>query len=721
MHCHLNRSESQRRKVASVLSLLPFLIALAWAASAHAEGRGNILRIDPRSSQTEGAPVLTTVVELVQNNSISKVAGPCNAMTGDPAFDCVADAMEKPKSLWEPLAWPEGKAYMTIHVEDHDEQLKLIEKKKWGDASKDKVAGVGTAWLILIDAGASIGKRFDEAKSIGASFVSSKRDNDVFKILFFNDAGIVYTLEWTTDKTKAVDFINNTVAKPFPASGRGVRELGDYIKQGAVDGFRELGNQGTVKSPMHQAMVVLSSGDGGSGSSSSVGQAAEVIKQYMTKGRFPEDNLALPKMPVPVISIWFPAGGMEERFDQARAFMQNLANTEIGGYFTIIRDGAAARAQHIVDAVRARFDAMWIIKWQASCVAPTIQQTFNLTFDPGVGIGGDGTYKDVPVGIDPKAWPLDVDVEKTVAEADKNPVYPGGKVTIFGNFCWEGHKERAELYLLPKNQEVPATLEGATLEDAKNAQRTLIEQGLKATVVDAGQDSVTFELPDKDKFLAGKPEALTARMVLYDNSTKRTSAVTKDKIITVKAQAPSFLAKLEKNKLYIIIGVAAFGGIVLILLLIAAFRSGGRKRGGAIMAAPPPRVGSSSMAMAGPSMSAAPAPMPPPPAPPPPPPGPAFVQRATLTGSQGIFTVLPGSEMKAGRDGALCQILLTEPRVSGAHASLKIDNGQLMVRDDNSNNGTTLNGSRLPPGVWTQVPNGALLRFGPIEFTVSLE
>ncbi len=102
-------------------------------------------------------------------------------------------------------------------------------------------------------------------------------------------------------------------------------------------------------------------------------------------------------------------------------------------------------------------------------------------------------------------------------------------------------------------------------------------------------------------------------------------------------------------------------------------------------------------------------------------PGPSFVQRATLSGQAGLFTVLPGVEMKAGRDGALCQILLSEPRVSGTHSSLKIDAGQLYIRDDNSNNGTTLNNQRVNPGVWTPVPNGSSIKFGPIEFSVNLE
>jgi pSer/pThr/pTyr-binding forkhead associated (FHA) protein len=77
--------------------------------------------------------------------------------------------------------------------------------------------------------------------------------------------------------------------------------------------------------------------------------------------------------------------------------------------------------------------------------------------------------------------------------------------------------------------------------------------------------------------------------------------------------------------------------------------------------------------------------------------------------------------MRAGRDGAQCGIMLTEPRVSGVHASLKLEGGQLLVRDENSNNGTLVNGNRLDPGSWTPAPNGSLIRFGPVEFSVQLE
>ena len=94
---------------------------------------------------------------------------------------------------------------------------------------------------------------------------------------------------------------------------------------------------------------------------------------------------------------------------------------------------------------------------------------------------------------------------------------------------------------------------------------------------------------------------------------------------------------------------------------------------------------------------------------------------ATIRGSAGQFTVRPGSEVRVGRDPAQCPIFLSEPRISGVHATLRFDAGQLLVRDETSNNGTWVAGNRIAPGVWTPVPVGAPLRFGPIEFAVQLE
>jgi pSer/pThr/pTyr-binding forkhead associated (FHA) protein len=92
-----------------------------------------------------------------------------------------------------------------------------------------------------------------------------------------------------------------------------------------------------------------------------------------------------------------------------------------------------------------------------------------------------------------------------------------------------------------------------------------------------------------------------------------------------------------------------------------------------------------------------------------------------LRGAQAQFSVREGTEVRVGRDPAQCPIFIAEPRVSAVHASLKFEGGQLLVRDETSNNGTWLYGGRISPGAWTGVPAGAILRFGPVEFAVQIE
>ncbi len=102
-----------------------------------------------------------------------------------------------------------------------------------------------------------------------------------------------------------------------------------------------------------------------------------------------------------------------------------------------------------------------------------------------------------------------------------------------------------------------------------------------------------------------------------------------------------------------------------------------------------------------------------------PPPNPYAASSAfILTSSLGTFKVSGGGEVLVGRDPARCAIHLTEPRVSGLHATMKVESGGLFVRDEKSNNGVWINGERIPPGTWAQVPPNAALRFGPIQFTV---
>ncbi|MFO0675436.1 MAG: FHA domain-containing protein [Polyangiaceae bacterium] len=90
-------------------------------------------------------------------------------------------------------------------------------------------------------------------------------------------------------------------------------------------------------------------------------------------------------------------------------------------------------------------------------------------------------------------------------------------------------------------------------------------------------------------------------------------------------------------------------------------------------------------------------------------------------GATGQHSIMGAAEVRVGRDPVLCPVHLEEPRVSGVHATLKFENSELWVRDENSNNGTHVGGTRVGASVWTPVPNGALLRFGPVEFTTRYE
>jgi len=95
--------------------------------------------------------------------------------------------------------------------------------------------------------------------------------------------------------------------------------------------------------------------------------------------------------------------------------------------------------------------------------------------------------------------------------------------------------------------------------------------------------------------------------------------------------------------------------------------------------------------------------------------------RATIVGPVGQFPILPGSEVRVGRDPLQCTVALTEPRISGVHSTLKFEASNLWVRDEQSNNGTYVGGERIAPGAWTLVPSGQALRFGPVEFDVRFE
>jgi pSer/pThr/pTyr-binding forkhead associated (FHA) protein len=99
--------------------------------------------------------------------------------------------------------------------------------------------------------------------------------------------------------------------------------------------------------------------------------------------------------------------------------------------------------------------------------------------------------------------------------------------------------------------------------------------------------------------------------------------------------------------------------------------------------------------------------------------GPTSALLSSVSGNA-TYWVRGAHEICVGRDPAVCTIVLDEPRVSGVHATLKVEERALWVRDEGSNNGTWLAGRRLEPRRWFRVVEGSV-RFGPVEFSVRVE
>jgi len=674
------------------IGLLTLCLILLGSFSAHSAPEAKLLRVDPRASLESGHPIITTVIEVSQSKRISDAIADCARLSGDAQLGCMSDALEKPNALYTSFPFPAKNAIFAVSVDDMDRPAKYISHTKWGESGREP--GVGTAWLILIDADARMGAGFQDARTLAGRFVAAMGPNDIVNLMFFNDRQVVRDSQWlpTSKQAQAARLID-AMKDPYPSQGRN-RSLLTIIKTAATDAFKALGNVGAdVKVPMHQAMVVLSSGFGGTDPSTS-GPGALELQKYMTTGRFPPDNTALPKTPVPVISIYFPHSTYDEFRNNSLDFMQNLANTQIGGFFSVMRKGESRRSDDIVSAVRSRFAQMQIVKWKVSCIAPKITQSFKLVFNNvNPPILGDTTFEDVPIGIDPSSWPLDVDDAQTGAQVGDG-VYPGGRFKVFGDFCWGGDKSRAEVYFLPAGSTPPADLKTTDLEAARRAQKQLIAQGMRGTAIEAADAFVEFEAPNSDKIIHGSGPRSVARLVVVDNRAARTSGVTADSILELKATTAPFPVLWALG--------GAFGITVVALLVVVLFRGNGRRKPAKTAAgggAPVPGV-------AGPAVAGR---------------APASASRATLQGAAGVFMVASGAEVRAGRDETQCVVLLNDPSVSSVHATLKIENGRLWIRDERSNNGTFVDETRLTPGTWTALGTGSQLRFGPVGFSIRLE
>ena len=281
------------RYAAALMSLLALLAITSGAAGAP---QAHLLRVDPRASLDDNQPVLTTVVDLVQHKPMSDVTSQCAHLTGNANLACISSLLEQPKALYDAFKFPEDNALFTITVDGRDMPATFASAVKWKAAKKE--SGVGTAWLILLDASAGMRPRFDEAKTVAKAFIDRMGPNDIVDILAFNDRSIVKRSKWLKDKGLASNFVDGVVV--FAAQGR-TKQLFQIVKQGVTDSFGDLGNVGgELTVPLHQATVLLSDGDSGS-DTSGFGPGALALKDYLTKGRFPEDNTTLPRTPLPMV------------------------------------------------------------------------------------------------------------------------------------------------------------------------------------------------------------------------------------------------------------------------------------------------------------------------------------------------------------------------------------------------------------------------------------
>ena len=184
-------------------------LSVLFSGAAHAAPDARLLRVDPRAAQENGIPILTTVVDVTQSKRISDAAAPCATLTGNAQLDCMSQSLEKPLALYTPFPFPAQAAIFTVTVDDTDVPAKYLSHSQWGESQQQP--GVGTAWLVLVDADRRMGKGFDDAKQIAQQFITSLGPNDIINIMFFNDRQIVKDSRWmaASQRARAQQFVQS--------------------------------------------------------------------------------------------------------------------------------------------------------------------------------------------------------------------------------------------------------------------------------------------------------------------------------------------------------------------------------------------------------------------------------------------------------------------------------------------------------------------------------
>ena len=510
------------------------LFTMFWSLKGDAGPQAKILTIDSRLATSDAVPILSTVIDISDPKDIHTITSDCDSIQGNDLLQCYSDKLSTQRALFTPLDFPHDNAIFTVLVNETEFVSTFDSKYKW--EKNQHVAGVATSWLIILDLAKNAGsgtpkERLNRETEVADAFIDKMGPQDLANIVLITDTPLKNSGWKTSAQKKELNAFIETATIDHSVSAN--RPLATILTQTINDGF----HTNPVAATMHQSIVVLSNGTGGQDPACSV-EAAREVRTFASIGRFPPANATALKRPTPIISIFFPDNTSERKTPPREAgldFMMNLANVELGGYFNVVQAKSTVPVSYIVDAVRDRFNQMYLVQWRVPCVSYDPTQTFILNFQgTNPGIMGDNSFEAVPLGIDPAKWPLDVDRTKTADAAKKNPVYPGGKVTIYGTFCWGTNASRVQAYFLP-----PGTGPTPHGYDSKAENRrrttTITARKLDGRVLQVSPSTAEFEAPNKTDWIWGQGESAVARIVVYDTTTRRVSGLTATTVLTVKA------------------------------------------------------------------------------------------------------------------------------------------------------------------------------------------
>ncbi|MGZ5969779.1 MAG: hypothetical protein ACXWP4_19030, partial [Polyangiales bacterium] len=604
--------QKKRRWRGLALAPLAALFVSALAGNARAENMtAKFIRIDPEPSTDEkkGTPVVNMIVETAVAHPITSFQEGCavGAPQGKKAsrdfYSCMSTKIESTGYVKQ-FEFPKENAHVISIVGGEPVPMEIVDANPMKDV---EAANAGVAWEILMDASSSVGTRWASMQDVADSIIKAMGPHDAVQVKIMDDKGVRVKTKWLAagNKGKASSTLRG-VASTYKSTAQ-VDSLISRVEKETVDGFQSIFKDGVEGAdegvmPLIQAVVILSDGGDSSAAGFAGGAEAKVAHEKLVKGEMGIGDI---KLPIPVISIWFPNDDWTGLLNETRRsneyeWMSNMATPEVGGYFDIVLSGETKGAK-IAKVVRGRFDNMYYVEAKASCLDTSGEQKFKLVFEDTKSKIVPDTWSNVPIAFNFTKWLLDVDKKKTEEAASKAPLKPGDTFNVFGEFCWGSNTGAAEAYFVTEADaaDVKKASADKTGKAAKALLQNLAAKGQKAETVSASPLEAKFKVPATPALFDNKPDAFALNVVILDTKALRASARDQSGLLVLKAQ------KAPINRLLIVGAIG--GGVVLILLIAILARSGGGGGGRAKRRAGTP-----------------PAPGPTPGQPPGPPPGPGY-------------------------------------------------------------------------------------------------